>query len=81
MVTCEEFMMPFCVLGLTQLSQEQGIKAAEMAKRIAYGTDPSAIPIAKNTQSKVWINPKLANRIGFEPGEELRKRMMEYHLP
>jgi ABC-type uncharacterized transport system substrate-binding protein len=79
-VTCEEFMMPFCVLGLTQLSQEQGIKAAEMAKRIAYGTDPSAIPIAKNTRSKVWINPKLANRIGFEPGEELRKRMMEYHF-
>lgn len=35
-VTCEEFMMPFSVLGLTQLSEEQGIRAAEMAKRIGF---------------------------------------------
>lgn len=78
-VTCEEFMMPFCVLGLTQLSEEQGIKAAEMAKRIAFGVNPSVIPISRNTVSKVWINSYLASRIGFEPGEELRSRMKEYY--
>lgn len=70
-VTCEEFMMPFAVLGLTQLSEEQGTKAAEMAKKIINGTDPSDIPISRNTLSEVWLNPALAKIIGFQPDEAL----------
>lgn len=73
-VTCEEFMMSYAVFGLTQLSEEQGIQAAEITKRIINGIPPAEIPITRNTMSKVWLNPGLANRIGFDPDEPLRKR-------
>ncbi len=73
-VTCEEFMMPYAVFGLTQLSEEQGIQAALMTKRILAGTSPADIPITSNNRSKVWLNPGLAERIGFEPDAELRNR-------
>lgn len=73
LVTCEEFMMPFSVFGLTQLSEEQGIKAAEMTKKILNGTDPADIPISRNNMSKVWLNVDLAQRIEFEPDEKLLK--------
>ncbi len=69
-VTCEEFMMPFSVFGLTQLSEEQGTLAAEYAKLILKGTDPQDLPIRSNKLSKAWINPDLAMLIGFEPDEE-----------
>jgi ABC-type uncharacterized transport system substrate-binding protein len=73
-VTCEEFMMPYAVFGLTQLSEEQGIQAAQMVKRILNVTPPEEIPITRNRRSKVWLNPDLAERIGFEPDVELRSR-------
>jgi ABC-type uncharacterized transport system substrate-binding protein len=69
--TCEDFMMPYAVLGFTQVSKEQGIKAAKAAKRILHGADPADIPISKNTMSKVWINTRLAEKIEFTPNEDL----------
>ena len=71
LVTCEEFMMPYAVLGLTQLSKEQGSLAGEAAKRILRGANPSDIPITKNQLSKIWINTDLAEKIGFNPDKEL----------
>lgn len=72
--TCEDFMMPYAVFGLTQVSKEQGMKAAESAKRILRGTDPSSIPISKNQMTRVWINSSLAGKIGFVPDEALLSR-------
>ena len=74
LVTCEEFMMPYAVLGLTQISKEQGFLAGEAAKRILRGTNPSDIPITKNQLSKIWINTDLAEKIGFTPDKELLKQ-------
>lgn len=74
LVTCEEFMMPYAVLGLTQLSKEQGFLAGQAAKRILRGENPSDIPITKNQLSKVWINTDLAEKIGFNPDKELLKQ-------
>ena len=71
LVTCEDFMMPYAVLGVTQVSKEQGMWAAETAKRILQGTRPSDIPIAKNKMTTVWINTRLAKKIGFIPDDEL----------
>ncbi len=69
--TCEDFMMPYAVFGLTQVSKEQGIRAAESAKKILQGTDPTSIPISKNQMTRVWINSNLAEKIGFVPDEAL----------
>ena len=64
-------MMPYAVLGLTQLSKEQGMLAAEMARKILNGTNPADIPVSKNKLTKVWINSSLAEKIGFEPDSVL----------
>ena len=69
--TCEDFMMPYSVFGLTQVSKEQGIWAAETAKRILRGTNPTNIPISKNQLTTVWINTRLAGKIHFVPDEAL----------
>jgi ABC-type uncharacterized transport system substrate-binding protein len=58
-VTCEDFMMPYAVFGLTQLSKEQGMLAAEAAKKILEGASPNDIPITQNQMSTVWINTRL----------------------
>ncbi len=71
LVTCEAFMMPYAVFGLTQLSKEQGMMAAEMAKSILQGASPSDLPITRNKMSEVWINPALAEKIGFQAEKTL----------
>lgn len=71
LVTCEDFMMPYAVLGVTQVSKEQGMWATQTAKRILQGTKPSDIPIAKNQMTTVWLNSRLAKKIDFIPDEEL----------
>ena len=71
LVTCEDFMMPYAVFGLTQVSKEQGMWAAETAKRILQGTNPTDIPISKNQMTTVWINTSLADKINFIPDEAL----------
>ncbi len=71
LLTCESFMMPYAVLGLTQLSKEQGILAAEKAKKILEGGSPADIPVSQNQMFKVWINKRLAEKIHFQPNEEL----------
>lgn len=71
LVTCEEFMMPYAVFGTTEVSKEQGIWAAETAKRILQGSNPTNIPISKNKLTTVWINTRLAGKIHFVPDEAL----------
>ncbi len=77
-VTCEEFMMPYAVFGLTQYSEEQGILAAEKAKAILEGISPSDIPISRNQMSKAWINTGWAEKISFEPDKALLEKANEH---
>jgi len=63
--TCEDFMMPYAVLGVTKIASEHGIWAANCAKQILAGADPATIPVSKNRQSAVWLNKKLAKKIDF----------------
>ena len=69
--TCEDFMMPYAMFGLTQISKEQGLWAAATAKKILQGTSPEEIPISKNRMSTVWINKRLAEKVNFVPNEAL----------
>ena len=81
LVTCEDFMMPYVVFGLTQVSREQGIWAANTAKRILNGTKPSEIPVSRNQQSIAWINRGLADRIQFQPDSALLSIARNVDLP
>ena len=70
-VTCDDFMMPFCVFGLTKVASEQGEWAAKTALEILSGKKPSEIPYTKNSESKAWLNENLAKKIDFKIGEEI----------
>lgn len=64
-----DFMMPYTMLGLTKVAQEQGIWAAKAAVQILGGAAPSAIPIAPNKEGQIMLNVKLAAKGGvvFKP--------------
>jgi len=65
--TCEDFMMPYAVLGVTKIASEHGIWAAKTAKKILLGSAPDDFPVTRNQLSNTWINKKLAEIIGFNP--------------
>jgi len=58
------FEMPFSLLGITKVAEEQGIWVAETALKILEGTSPSDIPIVQNKQGKSMINMRIAKKIG-----------------
>ncbi len=70
-VTTEDFMMPYCVYGLTKVAKEQGIWVAVTAKKILSGSSLTEFPVTRNKQSTHWINTELAEKIGFEPDSVL----------
>lgn len=67
-ITCDDFMMSYAVVGFTKVAKEQGQWATKTAMQILAGTNPQAIPLAKNHQVRGWLNQPLANRIGYKPG-------------
>lgn len=69
-VTCDDFMMKYCVYGLTKVAREQGEWAAKTAMDILGGKKPADIPVTKNIQTKAWVNKPLADAIGFEVPEK-----------
>jgi ABC-type uncharacterized transport system substrate-binding protein len=72
-VTCDDFMIPYAVLGLVKVAREQGEWAGDAALAILSGKRPSEIPLASNAQVRALFNAELAARIGFVPDEELRR--------
>jgi len=72
--TCDDFMLPFAVLGLTKIAREQGEWAATTALEILGGRSPAEIPLARNIRTRALWNRELAALVGFEPTPELRKR-------
>ena len=64
-----DFMMPYAMLGLTKIEEEQGAWAGQTALEILRGKQPAAIPVAANKQSKIFMNVKLAQaaKIVFRP--------------
>lgn len=66
-ITCDDFMMPYCVFGLTKVAEEQAVIALRMMTDILDGEkSPKDIPVEKNKQGKAWLNTKLAGKILFD---------------
>ncbi|HET9599817.1 MAG TPA: ABC transporter substrate binding protein [Anaeromyxobacteraceae bacterium] len=64
-----DFMAPVSMVNFSKIAEEHGAWGAKTALAIMSGTAPSAIPVAKNKQSKIVLNPKLAAGAGvvFKP--------------
>jgi ABC-type uncharacterized transport system substrate-binding protein len=68
-----DFMMPYAMLGMTKIAEEQGILAGKMALAILKGAAPSSIPVTQNKEAKLYLNVKLASRAGIVFKPELVK--------
>lgn len=63
-VTNHDWMMPYAILGLTKVPEEQGEWAGQLTLSILNGTPPRAIPIVTNRRWDIWINQELLTRSG-----------------
>ena len=71
--TCDDFMMPYALIGLTKIASEQGEWAAATALRVLRGESPGQVPITSNKQVKIFINQVLAEKMKFQASESLQK--------
>ena len=67
--TINDWMMPFTMLSIAKVPEEQGIWAVKTALKILGGTPPSSIPMARNEKGDLLLNFKLATKAGivFKP--------------
>jgi hypothetical protein len=63
------WMSHMSLLGITLVPEEQGLWAAQTAMNILDGVAPNSIPITRNRQGKLFINLKIAEKLGitFKP--------------
>lgn len=71
-----EWLMPYALLGVGKLPEEQGEWAAQAALRILGGTRPSEIPVTHNTKGQLLFNPRIAERLRISEAPALA-RMVE----
>lgn len=66
--------MPFALIGFTKVPQEQGEWAARTALDILAGKSPKDIPVVTNKKAKVYLNMRLAKKLGIKFPMELIER-------
>jgi ABC-type uncharacterized transport system substrate-binding protein len=59
------WLMPYALLGIGKLPEEQGRWAARAALQILDGVSPASIPVTHNTQGELLFNPRIARRLGI----------------
>jgi len=62
-ITCDDFMMPYAVLGITKVAREQGDWAARTALGILAGKPPASLALATNALTRLFLNAPLAERL------------------
>lgn len=77
-VTCDDFMMPYAVFGVTKVAKEQGEWAAEAALKIINGKKPAEIPVIRNRQTRAFMNSELAAKIDFRLSDEMKTKIIDY---
>ena len=76
-VTNYEWMMPYTMMAMTKLPDEQGAWAAQVALAILDGENPQDIPVVVNRRWKIFINPGLLNKSAYElPAYVLQKAVV-----
>lgn len=69
----DDFMAAYSLICFSKESEEQGAWAAKAAKRILAGESPSNIPIVTNKKSMIYLNMRLARKLGITFSEQLKK--------
>lgn len=73
-VTNHGWMMPYTIMGVTKVPEEQGEWAAEAALAILGGVKPSELPIVPNKRRDIWINATIVEASGIDmPENTVRK--------
>lgn len=67
------WLAPLVLLGIVKDPKEQGTWAANTALKILAGTSPKNIPISKNQHDVIYLNQKLARKLGITFSDELLK--------
>jgi len=60
-----DYMAPFAMVNFSKVAEEHGAWAAKAATDIIKGASPASIAIAKNKQSRIVVNPRLAAKAGI----------------
>lgn len=68
-----DWMAPYSLIGFTKVPEEQGEWSAMTALRILNGTRPSDIPQATNKRGRLYVNLKIADKLGVVISPELLK--------
>ena len=63
---CYDFMIPYALVGVIKVAEEQGKWSASAALKILGGTSPSKIPIAQNKRAKLVLNKKIGDAMGVD---------------
>ena len=78
-VTNHGWMMPYSMLGMTKVPEEQGEWAGELALEILKGTKPSSIPIIPNRKFDLVINKRLIAMTRISIPEFIRLKAQPYY--
>ncbi|MDM8545208.1 ABC transporter substrate-binding protein [Candidatus Venteria ishoeyi] len=63
--TMNKWDMPYAMLGITKIAQEQGRWAAHASLKIIQGIKPREIAITQNTEGKLILNMRIVNKLGI----------------
>lgn len=63
---CYDFMIPYALVGVIKVAEEQGRWSASTALKILDGTSPSKIPIVQNKRAKLVLNKKIGDAMGVD---------------
>jgi ABC-type uncharacterized transport system substrate-binding protein len=78
-LTNHEWMMPYAMLGLTKVAEEQGEWAAHTALSILDGVEPLSIPIVPNRKWDIWVNLSLVETAGLHLPKPLLQKAKKVH--
>ncbi|MHB8788245.1 MAG: ABC transporter substrate-binding protein [Desulfobulbaceae bacterium] len=62
-MTESDWVMPFALLGMTKVPEEQGEWAGKTALQVLAGADISKIKFVENNKSNIFINKKLHDKL------------------
>jgi ABC-type uncharacterized transport system substrate-binding protein len=78
-VTNHGWMMPYTMLGMNKVPEEQGEWAGQLALEILRGTKPIDIPIIPNRKFDIIINKSLLSTAGINIPEFIKLKAQPYH--